>query len=96
MANHHHLNFDVVAPQELDRLGVVAPEGGVVERGEAVLVLGVDVGPRPGQDLDGRRLSPALSLQVPLIGLVSAVPVAEERSINAWQFFALFTCKLDM
>ena len=70
-----HLDVDVVAAQELDRLRVVSPECRVVERGEAVLVLGVDVGPRPGQDLDGRRLSPPLSSQVTLVRLVGPVPV---------------------
>ena len=94
LEDRYYLNVDVLAAQEFDRLGVVAPEGGVVERREPVLVLGIDSCPRLGQDLYGGRLSPALSFQVPLIGLVSPVPVPEDRYIHT-RVFVLGTSKLN-
>ena len=54
---------------------MVSPERGVVERREAVPVLGVDAGARPRQHLDGRRQAATLPRCVTLVGLVGTVPV---------------------
>ena len=63
---------------------MVSPERGVVERREAVPVLGVDAGARPRQHLDRRRQAATLPRCVTLVGLVGTVPVCT-RSIYLLQ-----------
>ena len=78
-----YLNVDTVAVEQLDCLGVVSPERGVVERRESVPVLGVDAGARPRQHLDGRRQAATLPLGVPLVGLVGTVPVSMSKNAQS-------------